>query len=100
MRIRVHIERLVLEGFRQRMDPHRLGVALERELARTLSDLSPAGWRGGAVDSISVPGPAVSATERPEGLARAITHATRSGIAAAQAGETHSAFGKTSGDPP
>ena len=49
-RIDLHIEELVLDGFPPG-DRHRIGAALERELARLLSEAGerglPATWAGG-----------------------------------------------------
>ena len=81
MKIDLHIEELVLDGFRP-SDRHRIGAAVERELARLLTERGlparagarggPAGLDGGSFEA--KPG------ARPEAVGRQVAGAVYGGL--------------------
>jgi len=81
MRIDLHIEELVLEGFHP-ADRRRLGAAVERELARLLTERGlPPGLARGAdlprLDGGSFPAPPGA---RPEAVGRQVAAAVFGGL--------------------
>jgi len=87
MKIVVHIDRLVLEGFPPGVNTRRLGAAVERELTRTLLATPFENWRGGDVDHIAAPNGGLTATDGPEALGRSIAQAASFGVSATQQGD-------------
>jgi hypothetical protein len=81
MNIDLHIEELVLEGFRP-ADRHRIGAAVERELARLLAERGlPAGLAQGT-DLPRLDGGSFEAKPgaRPEAVGRQVAGAVYGGL--------------------
>jgi len=100
VRIVVHIDRLVLDGFPAGANTRQLAAAVERELCRLLTAAPFESWRGGAIDHVAAPGGGFSATERPEVIGQAIARAAGFGIAAAQPAAVQPAFPIMGGEQP
>ena len=87
MRIRVNIERLVLDGLPvASVEGPSVRRAAERELARLLraGGLKPEFLAGGAVPSLRIPGGAVVKNRRPAHLGRQIARAVYGGLGQAR----------------
>jgi hypothetical protein len=80
MSIRVHIERLVLEGLPLgEHDGPRVQAAVETELARLLGDQAPA-MTGGATPRAHAPEIRIAEDVRPAALGRAIARSLHRGL--------------------
>jgi len=83
MRIKLHIERLVLDGLpASGADGPRLRAAVEAELARLLATggLSRELATGGAVPQLPAPAISVDRGEQPGALGRAVARSVHAGI--------------------
>ena len=98
MRIVVHIDRLVLDGFPAGANTRQLRAAVERELSRLLVARPPDSWRGGAVERVTAPGGVFNAADRPEAIGRGVARAAGFGIATTQAGDVQLAFAGSGGE--
>jgi hypothetical protein len=86
MRIVLHIDRLVLDGF-PAMNTRRLGEIVERELARSLASHSTARWTGVSVDRVASPLVHAAPIDNHAALGRGVARALQSAISSTQ-GET------------
>jgi hypothetical protein len=101
MRIVVHIEQLVLDGFSEGTDRRKIQAAIEHELSRLLAVApSSAKWRGGAVDLVNAPAGSFIAADRSQAIGHNIARAAAFGIATAQAGAVRPAFATHGGAQP
>lgn len=83
MNVRLHIDRLVLEGVSLGPgDGARLQAAVERELGRLISrnGLNPALLQGGAMPQIPAPAVRLDSAKKPAELGRQIAGAIYGGI--------------------
>jgi hypothetical protein len=83
MKIILHINQLVLDGF-PAMDAQRLGRVIERELAVSLAALPAARWKGAAVDRVASPITNTSAITNHDALGRGVARALQSAISTTQ----------------
>lgn len=111
MSIRLHIERLVLDGIPgNSRDLGRLRAALETELGRLLGDHASAGLSGGSTHLAEIAAPAIrwtsntDAAESGRNLARAIFSGMSSALhpagAAGSLGTTSTSFANGDGTAP
>jgi hypothetical protein len=98
MRVVVHVDRLVLDGFPAGTNTRQLAAAVERGLSRLLAAAQFERWRGGVIEHVTAPGGGVSAAHRPEAIGQGIARAVSFGITAAQAGDIQSDFGIAGGE--
>ena len=100
MRVVVHVDRLVLDGFPAGTNTRQLAAAVERGLSRLLAAAQFERWRGGVTEHVTAPGGGVSAADTPEAIGQSIARAAGFGIATTQAGAAQPAFGINGGEQP
>ena len=88
MRIVLHIDRFVLEGFPM-MSTKQLGESIERELAKSFASLPDAPWSGATVDRVAPLTVNVSPADNHNNLGRGVARALQSAISSTQASANH-----------
>ncbi len=84
MKIVLHIDRIVLEGFTV-VSAQRLAEAIERELTNSLASIPTARWSGATVDRVAPLTVNVSPTDNHNTLGRGVARALQSAISSTQA---------------
>ena len=84
MKIVLHIDRFVLDGFPM-MSAQRLGEAIEHELTKSLASLPAARWSGVAVDRVAALTVNASPVDDHNTLGRGVARALQSAISSTQA---------------
>lgn len=84
MRIVLHIDRFVLDGFPM-MSAQRLGEAIERELTKLFASPSATRWSGATVDRVDPLIVNASPADTHTTLGRGVAHALHSAVASTQA---------------
>jgi hypothetical protein len=79
--VELHIEELVLHGFAPG-DHHRLGEAVQRELARLLAEqgVPPGLAQGGEMERLDGGGFRIEATGKPEAIGAGVAQAVYGGL--------------------
>jgi hypothetical protein len=83
MRIVLHIDRFVLDGFPM-MSAQRLGEAIERELAKLFASPSPTRWSGATVDRVAPLIVNASPADTHTSLGRGVAQALHSAVSSTQ----------------
>lgn len=83
MKIVLHIDRFVLEGFPMMSAP-RLGEAIARELTKSLASLPAARWSGATVDRVAPLTVNASPADNHNTLGRGVARALQSAISSTQ----------------
>jgi hypothetical protein len=84
MKVILHIDRFVLEGFPM-MSDQRLSEAIERELAKSFASLPAGRWSGAAVDRVAPLTVNASPADTHNTLGRGVARALHSAISSTQA---------------
>jgi hypothetical protein len=100
MRIVVHIDQLVLDGFPAGANTRRISAAVERELSQLLSVAPSDPWRSSVLENVAAPPDRFAAADSPRAVGRGIARAVGFGIATTQAREVQPVFLGTSGEQP